>query len=411
MFDDLKRSAGPPTRGDWNRLLDRLETLAITPGPGMLMRRTPSGTTLWPKKKAARGGDSRLQFKIYAVRYDTESESWKCKIVPGWVRNVDPDSDAEEPLQDWMPALNGVPLDIAPPDEPPELALEDGKTIFCRIVTNNKGIIEEEPTIVLDDSPQAGTHHQTWPENTDGEYFFPIADIVIADDKVTVTQIQQGGPILLVPNLPEHKNVGDKREIAKGRKSAGDTYDFRTLEQIEGDGVEIIEPLDPGKDAEDPIVAPDGTIITPGTPAVPPESEGDTIKIRRIDGRTSASESDNGSTKQIEVREREGTEEDADGRKRKVIEVVGNDFTESHSDVKRFSIAFDDGLVTRFLKIDDEEGDGWWGTVQWVDLATSGQILLTFKAGKLVEVFSGLYGVGVTQPGTEAAPGAVSLTF
>lgn len=54
MFERHLRTSAPPTRRAWNDLVEHLETLPITPGPGMLMRRTPRGTVLWPVKR--RGG-------------------------------------------------------------------------------------------------------------------------------------------------------------------------------------------------------------------------------------------------------------------------------------------------------------------------------------------------------------------
>jgi len=51
MFHDLHRrkGQGPITNDDFNLLLRRLQGTVISPGPGMFMRRSEHGTTLWTK--------------------------------------------------------------------------------------------------------------------------------------------------------------------------------------------------------------------------------------------------------------------------------------------------------------------------------------------------------------------------
>jgi hypothetical protein len=206
-------------------------------------------------KSNRRSVSSPLQFKIYGVRYDTEDEKWYCKVRPGWVRSRNPDSDATEPIKDWMPTV-GDPAVALDAEEPPEIEIADGQTVYCRVTTTAKGIIEEAPTIEAATTPEAGVHFQPPNQETEGDLYFPLCNITIEGDPevVTLEQIQQGGPIDVVPNLPELKNVGDEREVFKGRESAGDTYDFRTLKQIEPDayGLPIIKP-----EPEDPTEAGD----------------------------------------------------------------------------------------------------------------------------------------------------------
>jgi hypothetical protein len=176
-------------------------------------------------------------------------------------------------------------------------------------------------------------------------------------------------------------------------------------------GVAIIEPLAPEVPAVPPQTDAGGTVVTPGSPAIPAEEPGDFIRWRSVDGRQTYSEKQNRDTsRQIEVREREEDNEDLPGRKKNVIEVVGNDYTTNESSVRKFTIDINDGLITNFLK-QDADSEGWWGTVQWVDLSSSATIVLTFEAGILKKVFSGAYGVGIEEPGTEAAPGVVSREF
>jgi hypothetical protein len=263
------------------------------------------------------GGGAALQFKVYGVRYDSDAEAWKCKVRPGYVRTISPDADATEPVKDWMPTVGSgpaVPLDA---DTAPEITIANGQTIYCRVATTAKGIIEAAPKIEAAATPEAGVHFQPPDESIEGDLYFPIADIEIAGDPevVTVTQIQQGGPIVVVPNLPELKNIGGEREVFAGRAAAGDTYDLRTLEQLAGSGEPILRPLGES------------------------EEEGDTIPFRRVAGKPSQA--------QITV-----SGDDPD-----IIVIEGNGFEQNFEGiVKNLNVI--DGLVTSY----EEVSEGWWGT-------------------------------------------------
>jgi hypothetical protein len=85
----------------------------------------------------------------------------------------------------------------------------------------------------------------------------------------------------------------------------------------------------------------DGTVVTPGTPAVPAEEPGDYIRWRTISERQTGA--------QIKVEEKKSGEL-ADGEKRGYIEVTGNSVNEIHSDVGLFDIEVVDGLVAAFTR-------------------------------------------------------------
>jgi hypothetical protein len=254
------------------------------------------------------GGGARdvIQFKVYGVRYDTTEEAWFCKIRPGYVRNVNPDSDATEPVKDWMPTAPD--LTALDEEEAPEFEIADGQTVYCRVESSNKEIITVAPTIVVANTPEAGTHYQPPDASVTGDLYYPIANIEIAGDPevVTVTQIQQGGPIVIRPNLPELKNIGGEIEIYAGRISAGDTYDLRTLEQLTGSGKPIIKP-------EDPLT--------------------DTIKFRGV--------KEKASSPQVRVNAADGDDE---------IEIRGNGYDSSESSVRMLDLSSVDGLVTSITK-------------------------------------------------------------
>jgi hypothetical protein len=333
------------------------------------IRQLESRMPTMPQGKATR---QPIQFKVYAVRYDANSEEWKCRVSPGYVRTISPDADATEPVKDWMPTVGSgptVPLDA---DTSPEITIADGQTIYCRVATTTKGIIEAAPKIEAAATPEAGTHFQPPDADVEGDLYFPIANIEIEGDPevVTITQIQQGGPIVVVPNLPELKNIGGEREVFAGRAAAGDTYDLRTLEQliVEG-GAEIIKPL--GESEEEGETIPFRSIVKNNSEGVPYTITGDG---------------------------------DA-------IEVTLQGANDTYNDPFNGSITFAAGLVTEFVSSDIE---GWWGGLDWYNGGGTEALRLTFEAGVLVGVIKGDSSGGggyVENPvaGTEATPGFASI--
>jgi hypothetical protein len=304
----------------------------------------------------------QLQFKVYSVRYDAAAEAWKCKVRPGYVRTISPDADATEPVKDWMPTV-GDPAVALDADETPEIEIADGQTIYCRVATTAKGIIGAAPKIEAAATPEAGTHFQPPDADVEGDLYFPIADIEIAGDPevVTITQIQQGGPIVVVPNLPELKNIGEGYEVFAGREASGDTYDFRKLEQLEGSGEPLIRD-------DDPV--------------------GDSIPFRRVAGKPSQA--------QVTV-----SGSDAD-----IIVIEGNGFDQNFAGiVKNLNVV--DGLVTGY----DELAEGWWGQIgfQFQPKTGSAQTLtIDVEGGIIVAVASSQGSAG---DGTEDDPEIINFQF
>ena len=304
---------------------------------------------------------SASQFKV-SIRLD--GATYKVKVRPGYVRTINPDSAATEPVKDWMPTMGGTALDDA---TAPEMTITDGQTVYCRVATTAKGVITATPTIVAADTPEAGVHFQPPSASVTGDLYLPIADVSISGSPavVTITQVQQGGPIVVTPNLPEIKNVGGKFEVSKGRISSGDTYDLRTLEQLSGVGEELIK----------------GT--TPGT--------GDTIPFRRIAERATSP--------QVRV----GQISDD------IIKVEGNGYDSTETAIRRLDITVVDGLVTSLTK-GGATLDGWWGTINHTHTAFGESpvtLSKTYEDGILVTVtFTPGYTSG---DGTEGDPATVNF--
>jgi hypothetical protein len=317
-----------------------------------------------PTANIGKSVSSSLQFKIYGIRYDAQAEKWLCKVRPGWVRSRNPDSDATEPIKDWMPTA-GDPAVALDADEPPEIEIADGQTVYCRVTTTAKGIIEEAPTIEAATTPEAGVHFQPPNQETEGDLYFPLCNITIEGDPevVTLEQIQQGGPIDVVPNLPELKNVGDEREVFKGRESAGDTYDFRTLKQIEpdADGFAVIKP-----EPEDPTEA--GNLETIDFKFITQRATGAQVQVEDVD--------------------------DGEG-----IRVKGNDYDDTYFDPFGGSVEVIDGLVTGITP-SDVEGKNLDLTIENLEYA-GGEIIGSPAFAATLYFRGGVY-IGMVDP--EDAP-------
>jgi hypothetical protein len=329
------------------------------------IRQLESRMPTMPQGKATR---QPIQFKVYAVRYDANSEEWKCRVSPGYVRTINPDADATEPIKDWMPTV-GDPAVALDSDEPPDIEIADGQTVYCRVTTTAKGIIEAAPKIEAAATPEAGTHFQPPDADVEGDLYFPLCNITIGGDPevVTLEQIQQGGPIVVTPNLPELKNIGGEREVFAGRTAAGDTYDLRTLEQliVEG-GAEIIRPLGES------------------------EEEGDTIPFRSIVKNNS-----------------EGVPYTITGDG-DAIEVTLQGADDTYTDPFGGSILFAGGLVKEFVSSDIE---GWWGQIgfQFQPKTGSAQTLtIDVEGGIIVAVASSQGSAG---DGTEDDPEIINFQF
>lgn len=255
----------------WNQIAERLESWRVMAGSGIRLETYPTGTVISAAATAA-----AVRQPQWRVILRLDGETWKARVVPGWVLSINPASSAQV-MARFMPTVSGTPLNHA---TPPEIAVGDGDHIFVRVQTDEKDIIEDAPTIVVHSDDQDGAHAQPPPVSTPGDYYYllaVLAEVPLPEDApegaipllIVDDQIHEGGPLIHRPTLWEGGNVGGKREIFKGLDPSSSKYEFRTLEQlVVENGAEIIRALDPGDAGADPPVA--------------PETEGDTIQFRAI---------------------------------------------------------------------------------------------------------------------------------
>jgi hypothetical protein len=296
----------------------------------------------------------------------------------------------------WIvPTIAGVSMEppvpqTDPPTEIPKLPLPANESwVYLRVKTDSDGFPKDgEVTVEAFDEAQESIHHiRLSPESDEeeGDYFFLILKTKadesdpprpIPERRITGNR-EMPNQLIEILNLGEESEAG-RQEVYKGYDVALDKHDVRAVLQQQTPGVAIIEPLAPAVDAVPPVVV-DGTVVTPGTPAIPAEEAGDYIRWRTVDGRDSTS--DNGSSRQIEVRERKEDNEELPGQKKRVVEVVGNDFTQFTSDEFIVEMESNDGLCKRFRGIPF----GMDETIRITDACGTFVHVMTFEKGLLTD--------------------------
>ena len=266
----------------------------------------------------------------------------------------------------WIvPTIGGVSMERGeekPPTDPAALATfkadlkklkvalpANESWVYLRVKTDSDGFPKDgEVTVEAFDEAQESIHHiRLSPESAeeDGDYFFLIlktkadendATRPIAERRITGNR-EMPNQLIEILNLGKESEAG-RQEVYKGYDIAIDKHDLRAVLQQQTPGVPIIEPLAPAVDAVPPVVV-DGTVVTPGTPAIPAEEPGDYIRWRTVSERQT--------NPQVKVVEKQSGEL-ADGEKRGYIEITGNDYTNFLGEQFITLLETKDGLVTEF---------------------------------------------------------------
>jgi len=321
----------------------------------------------------------------------------------GWIIPLIAGQSLEPPVPQTDPATEIPKLPLP--------ALESW--VYLRVKTDVDGFPKDgEVTIEAFDEAQESIHHiRLSPESgeEEGDYFFLILKTKsdggtparpVAERRITGNR-EMPNQLIEILNLGEEGESG-RQEVYKGYDKAIDKHDVRAVLQQQTPGVAIIEPLAAAVPAVPPVTDAGGTVVTAGSPAIPAEEAGDYIRWRTVDGRVSGSESNNPNTsRQIEVRAREEDDENLPGQKKNVVEVVGNDFTDSFTDVGLFDIEVVDGLVAAFTR-KEQTGKNLNLTVKAIDYDEAGAIFGSAYVQYVLYWRNGLY-VGDVNPGDAPA--------
>ena len=354
-----------------------------------------------PRERPITGGSDPPPFWTQISRVaNSDPAEYEVTVTLGYLSyqsNTPAAQDSELGTTGWIiPTIAGVSMEPpVPQTDPatvvPKIALPAPESwVYLRVKTDVDGFPKDgEVTVEAFDEAQESIHHiRLSPESgeEEGDYFFLIlktkadesdATRPVAERRITGNR-EMPNQLIEILNLGEEDEEG-RQEVYKGYDKALDKHDLRAALQQQTPGVAIIEPLAAAVPEVPPVTDAEGTVVTPGTPAIPAEEPGDYIRWRTVDGRASYSESNNAeTTKQIEVRQREEDDEELPGQKKNVIEVVGNDYTTSESSVRKFNISVNDGLVTSFLREDGGSGDDFNIELLNVNVyETAGEIFIT----------------------------------
>lgn len=257
----------------------------------------------------------------------------------------------------WIvPTIAGVSMEppvpqTDPPTTIPKLPLPDVESwVYLRVKTDTDGFPKDgEVTVEAFDEAQESIHHiRLSPESDEeeGDYFFLILKTKadesdpprpIAERRITGNR-EMPNQLIEILNLGEESEAG-RQEVYKGYDIAIDKHDLRAVLQQQTPGVPIIEPLAAAVPEVPPVTDAEGTVVTPGTPAIPAEEPGDYIRWRTVSERQT--------NPQIKVVEKQSGEL-ADGEKRGYIEITGNDYTNFLGEQFITLLETKDGLVTEF---------------------------------------------------------------
>jgi hypothetical protein len=307
------------------------------------------------------GGGSKPPFWTTISRVpDSDPAEYQVSVTLGYLsyQSNTPAAQASDlGTTGWIvPTIAGVSMEppvpqTDPATEIPKLPLPALESwVYLRVKTDTDGFPKDgEVTVEAFDEAQESIHHiRLSPESDEeeGDYFFLILKTKadesdpprpIAERRITGNR-EMPNQLIEILNLGEESEAG-RQEVYKGYDVALDKHDLRAVLQQQTPGVAIIEPLAPAVDAVPPVVV-DGTVVTPGTPAIPAEEPGDYIRWRTISERQTGA--------QIKVEEKESGEL-ADGEKRKYIEVTGNSESGTYFDPFGGQINYDDGLITGII--------------------------------------------------------------
>jgi len=212
-----KRAGQPIDHRDWNRMVDAIRTLTER---GMSEPRPQSRKILPP----------------FWVTHYYDGSNWKYSVQVGYVtwQNIG-DTDV---AGYWTPTLGGTSLETEPA---PEGTLPGNDAfVYVRVITDDKGRIENAPTIVSSASEETSTHHEPPDEEDDpgqaGDYYFLIAEFeeeTPAGGTAYPSLVRRITGNKFIPNqLVEFDNVGTGKKIHRDYlPGTDDKHELRTIKE------------------------------------------------------------------------------------------------------------------------------------------------------------------------------------
>ena len=211
---------------DWNLLLDAINARTPRPGNGLDLVAASGGFAYSARRQAAYQ-PGQPPFSVIAIEKD--GTAYKVTMKEGWVIERQPETTLHPAVRFHIPKVGGVALDTIPR---PQLTMAIGTTAFCRIKTDLKGKVSEQPTIsaAVASSGQDGQHY--YPKDPDasgqtGDIYVKL--FTLADDGSggAAVKVYQQSDIEHWAQLWTGENVGSGSRVFKEHTEALNVYRFR----------------------------------------------------------------------------------------------------------------------------------------------------------------------------------------
>jgi hypothetical protein len=233
-----KKPGDPVMAEDWNLLLDAITARTPRSGNGLKLI-CSSGGFAYSSPPQMVTHISHPPFSVIGI--EKAGTAYKVTMKEGWVIERQPKTVLHPAVGFWMPKAGTVKLDATPR---PQVTMAIGNTAWCRIKTNNQGLITEDPTISVSGANHDGSHY--FPEDPDasgqdGDYYVKL--FKLEDDAGTPrVRVYQQSDIEHWAQLWTGRNVGTGSRVFKEHTEEENIYKFRSIKA--GSGITVTENAD-----------------------------------------------------------------------------------------------------------------------------------------------------------------------
>ena len=249
---DVKK--GDPVKAeDYNKLLAALRSSIIQPGTGYLRSINKSGTTL--RIQQNKEFRPRINPAFSVIEVDSAGgNDYNLRLEPGRVCSANPKAAADSPPEDgydyFMPEINGTPMDQKDANgDYPQISVEDGFSIYCKIKRSATGIVIPPVQIVAADREEKSGHYfPPDPVDSGTEEVFQyrrLIDLDVVSAEVEI-KVWRRSDIDLEPFLWKGDNLGTGVDVFKEHNEQDGVYNFRRINacyglegELSGDSVKL----------------------------------------------------------------------------------------------------------------------------------------------------------------------------
>ena len=247
---------GELTKVKWKMLGDYLKGRKLNAGSGTgitVSDSHSSGYTIGKIPERKIKPTQAPPFSVLSLRKipNTTPSQYAATLQEGYVmlRLSDTDVDAVQEI----PTIGGQAMTARPR---PEITLTDGDFVACSYATTSDGIVDGTPVVSVSQSEIDSVCHVPASgagSGSSGNEWIKLFQFNLVDGAPVITVFNQSD--IEPQRLWKGRNVGGARYIHKERDGENDTYDFRTLNQVDvpalRNGAKIIQDFVNGDEFDD----------------------------------------------------------------------------------------------------------------------------------------------------------------